>query len=150
MIYNNLAGALRQQGKVAESGPYYRKALDNARALYGEDNTTTIMARSNHAFWLLDDGQADLAAAEQRAALANAERILGGKHEVTAEILRGLAEAEIALGQRTQARAHAERARAILVGLYGDAPGPLAQVRETMAKLDTPDAPRSSLVAETK
>lgn len=150
MIYNNLAGALRQQGKVAESGPYYRKALDNARALYGEDNMTTIMARTNHAFWLLDDGQADLAAAEQRAALANAERMLGGKHEVTAEILRGLAEAEIALGQRTPARAHAERAREILVGLYGDAPGPLAQVRETLAKLDAPDAPRSSLLAETK
>ncbi|WP_369935090.1 protein kinase domain-containing protein [Xanthomonas tesorieronis] len=150
MIYNNLAGALRQQGKVAESGPYYRKALDSARTRYPEDHPTTIMARTNHAFWLLDDGQAQAAAAEQRAALADAERVLGGKHEVTAEILRGLAEAEIALGQREQARAHAERTRDILVGLYGDAPGPLAQVRETLAKLDAPDAPRSAVVAETK
>ncbi|MBN6149154.1 serine/threonine protein kinase [Xanthomonas sp. AmX2] len=152
MIHANLAGALRQQGKLTESGPHYRAALHGWRAKYGDEHLSSIIARTNHAFWLLDDGQPQRSAAEQRAALASAERAVGERHAVTAEILRGLAEAEIALGQPVPARGHAERARGILIGLYGDADGPLASVRETLAKLDAGDvAPVAAIhAAETK
>ncbi|SBV50281.1 serine/threonine kinase [Xanthomonas bromi] len=99
MIEGNLAGALRQQGKLTEAGPYYRSAMERARAAFGNDAPATITYRSNHAFWLLDDGQVEASLAEQRAALIASERVLGRAHPQTAEILRGMSEAERRLGQ---------------------------------------------------
>ncbi|NIJ78425.1 non-specific serine/threonine protein kinase/serine/threonine-protein kinase [Xanthomonas campestris] len=133
MVESNLAHALRQQGKLAEAGPHYRATLERASALFGDDAPATITYRSNHAFWLLDDGQLDASLAEQRAALATSLRVLGRAHPQTAEILRGLSEAERRLGQMAAARDHAEQALQILTGIYGDAEEPLRAVRQTLA-----------------
>ncbi|MCT8360589.1 serine/threonine-protein kinase [Xanthomonas citri pv. anacardii] len=139
MIEGNLAGALRQQGKVAEAGPYYRRALERARAAFGNDAPATIAYRSNHAFWLLDDGQVEASLAEQRAALTASERVLGRAHPQTAEILRGMSEAERRLGQTMAARDHAQQALQILTGIFGDADAPLRAARQTLASA-TPTA----------
>ncbi len=138
MIEGNLAGALRQQGKVAEAGPYYRRALERARAAFGNDAPVTIAYRSNHAFWLLDDGQVDASLAEQRAALTASERVLGRAHPQTAEILRGMSEAERRLGQTVAARDHARQALQILTGIFGDADAPLRAARQTLASATPP------------
>ncbi|MFC0154779.1 tetratricopeptide repeat protein [Xanthomonas dyei] len=133
MVEANLAGALRQQGKVAEAGPYYREALERTRAVFGDDAPATISMRSNHAFWLLDAGQAAASLAEQRAALATSLRVLGRAHPQTAEILRGMSEAERTLGQAAAARAHAQQAVQVLTGIFGDAEAPLRAARQTLA-----------------
>ncbi|WP_425509524.1 protein kinase domain-containing protein [Xanthomonas maliensis] len=136
MVEGNLAGALRQQGKIAAAGPYYRAAWQRARVVFGEDAPRTITFRSNHAFWLLDDGQAEAALAEQTAALAAALRVLGRNHQQTAEILRGMSEAERALGRLPAARAHATEAVQILTTIYGDADAPLRAARHTLASAE--------------
>lgn len=125
MVESNLADALRQQGKLADAGPHYRAILERARTLFGDDAPATIGYRSNHALWLLDDGQLDASLAEQRASLASSMRVLGRTHPQTAEILRGLSEAERRLGQLAAARDHAQQALQILTGIYGDTEQPL-------------------------
>ncbi|MFB0371362.1 tetratricopeptide repeat protein [Xanthomonas euvesicatoria] len=152
MVEGNLAGALRQQGKLAEAGPYYRRTLERARAAFGNDAPATIAYRSNHAFWLLDDGQVEASLAEQRAALAASERVLGRAHPQTAEILRGMSEAERRLGQTVAARDHAQQALQILTGIFGNADQPLRAARQTLAlatpPVDTSEAQTTTSVAQ--
>lgn len=155
MVEGNLAGALRQQGKVAEAGPHYRAALERARTVFGEQAPETIASRSNHAFWLLDAGQAAQSLAEQRAALAASLQVLGRAHPQTAEILRGMSEAERTLGQTADARVHAQQAVQILTGIFGNAEEPLRAARQTLAQVQpaTPapadaDAASTSVVAQ--
>jgi len=139
MVHANLAGALRQQGndaKIAEAGPHYRYALDYALKHEGHEAPMTIMARGNHANWLLDDRQPQRALEEQRAVLALSEKVFGPEHDVTAEVLRGLGQAQTALGDFRDARASLERSLAILVKIHGNAEGPLARIRESIARLD--------------
>jgi len=143
MLHANLGGALRQQGtpeKISEAGPHYRYALDGFNAKNGPENFRTIVARHNHANWLLDDGQVQKAHEEQLAVLEIARRVLGEKSGVTAEIHRGLAEVELKLGNLGQARAHAERALELKMESSGDAEGPLARTRETLAKIAAAEA----------
>ncbi|WP_184620821.1 serine/threonine-protein kinase [Xanthomonas sp. 3058] len=136
MVQANLADALRQQGKLAEAGAHYRAAMERARAAFGSDAPATIAYRSNHAFWLLDDGQVEAALDEQRAALAASLRGLGRAHPQTAEILRGMSEAERRLGQTVAARDHARQALQILTGIFGDAEEPLRAARQTLALIE--------------
>ncbi|WP_184650833.1 protein kinase domain-containing protein [Xanthomonas euroxanthea] len=147
MVEGNLAHALRQQGKLAEAGPHYRAAMERARTVFGDDAQATITYRSNHALWLLDAGQVDAALAEQRASLASSLRVLGRAHPQTAEILRGMSEAERRLGQRAAARAHAQQALQILTGIYGDAEEPLRAARLTLAQVTPASAPPATASA---
>lgn len=136
MIHGNLAGALRQQGKVEEAGPHYRFAYEQALKQGGPEAPNTIMTRHNLANWLLDAGQTERAHEEQRACLLLAERVFGAENSVTAEVLRGLGLSQIALGQLSEARTSLERALAIKTSLYGDADGPLARIRESIDTLE--------------
>ncbi|MCX7557217.1 serine/threonine-protein kinase [Xanthomonadaceae bacterium JHOS43] len=136
----NLAGALRQQGKIEEAGPHYRFAYERALAEHGPDSTIAIMTRANLANWLRDSGQLETAHAQQTASLAQAVDSLGPEHDMVAEILRGLGLTQIALGHLPEARASLERSRAILTARYGDAAGPLARIRESIAALEAAEA----------
>ncbi|MCC8473983.1 tetratricopeptide repeat protein [Xanthomonas arboricola] len=149
MVESNLAHALRQQGKLADAGPHYRAVLERARTLFGDDAPATIGYRSNHALWLLDNGQLDASLDEQRASLASSMRILGRAHPQTAEILRGLSEAERRLGQLAAARDHAQQALQILTGIYGDAEQPLRAARQTLALVAPAKALAATSSAET-
>lgn len=135
MVHNNLGGALRQQGKVEEAGPHYRYAYEYNLEHSGAEAPNTLMARHNLANWLLDDGQIEKAYDEQTACLAISERTFGPEHNVTAEVLRGLGMAQLALGRLAEARASLERSLAIKTALFGDAEGPLARLHENLAQL---------------
>ncbi|MFC7520010.1 tetratricopeptide repeat protein [Xanthomonas populi] len=73
----------------------------------------------------------DASLAEQRAALASSLRVLGRAHPQTAEILRGMSEAERRLGQSVASRDHAEQALQILTGIFGNAEEPLRAAGQT-------------------
>ena len=143
-----LGSALREQGKVKAAGPYYRQAMEYNLKRYGADAFNAIVTRHNHANWLLADGQPLAAEHEQTALLGIAEARLGDVHQVTAEILRGLAEAELALGKRPAARRHAERSLQIIEKLYGEA-GKEAQrdIRDTLARIDSVPAEKPAAKA---
>jgi hypothetical protein len=143
MVHANLGGALRQQGgaaKIAEAGPHYRLAYEHSLQRNGPEAPMTLMLRGNHAHWLLDDGQAQAARDEQVAVLALSEKVLGPESKSTAEFLRGLGLSQIALGDLAAARASLERSLAIHIALFGDAEGPLARIRESVAKLEAAEA----------
>jgi len=132
-----LASALRQQGRLEESGPHYRAAMEWSIAHSGPESLDALINRHNHANWLLAAGRTRESQQEQRALLEIAERTLSRDHPVTAEILRGLAEAELALGDVGRAHAHAGAALAAMRAVYGDGrDDPLRSVRETLAKVE--------------
>lgn len=132
-----LASALRQQGRLEESGPHYRAAMEWSIAHSGPESLDALINRHNHANWLLAAGRTRESQQEQRALLEIAERTLSRDHPVTAEILRGLAEAELALGDVDGAHAHARAALAAMRAVYGDGrDDPLRSVRETLAKVE--------------
>jgi eukaryotic-like serine/threonine-protein kinase len=108
-IVSNLAGALRQQGtpqKIAESGPYYRRALDGARKKSGDKHPNTIMATHNYANYVLDTGDAAQAIALQNQALALSTEVLGPDHAVTGEIHFGLGKALLSAKRYAEAEKH--------------------------------------------
>lgn len=140
MIHGNLAGALRQQGKVEEAGPHYAFAYERALQQSGAEAPNTIMTRHNRANWLLDAGQVELAYEEQVACLALAEKVFGANNNVTSEVLRGIGLAQIARGQLVDARAQLDRSLLIKTELFGNASGPLARLREAFTTLEAAEA----------
>ncbi len=95
-IVGNLGGALRQQGtpeKIAESGPYYKRAMDESRKKYGEKHQNTVIATHNYANYLLDVDKVDEAVATQQRALAMSIEVLGPDTAVTGEVHYGLGKA---------------------------------------------------------
>jgi tetratricopeptide (TPR) repeat protein/predicted Ser/Thr protein kinase len=136
-----LGSALREQGKVAEAGPHYRAAMEWNAKRYGPESQAAVMTRHNHANWLLAAGQAAASRDEQQALLGIADRTLGRVNPITAEILRGLAEAELATGDRTGAHQHAIAAVDAMREVYGDAhEGALRDVRRTLQKVEAAGA----------
>ncbi len=140
MIHSNLGGALRQQGKVAEAGPHYRYAMEHALQHKGPEAPLTLFTRHNYANWMLDNGQAQEALAEQQALLGPYERVFGPDSDATAEVFRGQGLALIALGRLGDARTSLEQALRIKTALYGDAEGPLARIRESFQTLEAAEA----------
>lgn len=132
-----LGSALREQGKIQEAGPYYRAAMEWSATRYGPDAISSIVARHNHANWLLAAGQAQDSKQEQRALLEIAEPAIGRNNPVTGEILRGLAEAELVLDERDAARRHAQAALQVMREVYGEEhEGALRDARATLAKVE--------------
>ncbi len=113
-IVANLAGALRQQGtpeKIAESGPYYKRAYDAILRKYGDNNQNAVIATHNYANYLLEVGDTAQATALQRKALATSKHMLGPDHAVTGEIEYGLGKALL------QARHYAEAETMLLAAI---------------------------------
>jgi non-specific serine/threonine protein kinase/serine/threonine-protein kinase len=107
-MVTNLAGALRQQGtpeKIAESGPYYRRAADGFLALYGPEHPRALMTRSNLGNFLLDTGETEAAYEAHRVAVAGARTVLGESHPALSEMLRGLGRSATATGRYEEAEA---------------------------------------------
>lgn len=132
-----LGSALREQGKVEEAGPYYRATMEWNAKRYGPDTFSSVMTRHNHANWLLAAGHAQQSKQEQDASLEIAERVLGRDNHVTGEILRGLAEAELVLGEVVAARGHAQQSLQVMRAVYGDEhEGVLRDALATLAKVE--------------
>ncbi|MGH8041540.1 MAG: protein kinase domain-containing protein [Rudaea sp.] len=156
-IASNLAGALRQQGtpeKIAESGPYYRRAFDYTNKRYGADHPNTIVAESNYANYLADVNDTQQAILLQQQALAAVDRH-GGLPDIKGEIQYQLGRLLDRSGQYAQAEplllaGNAEKAHELgadhwrmaeydraLVDLYTrwDKPEQAAHWRAELAKL---------------
>jgi tetratricopeptide (TPR) repeat protein len=121
-IVSNLGGALRQQGtpeKIAESGPYYKRALDATRKKYGDKHPNVARATHNYANYLLDVGDTAQAIALQEQAAAMANEIFGAGHEVTGEIQFGLGKALLKGGRYAEAEHALLAAVASKEKLYG-------------------------------
>ncbi len=88
-VVSNLAGALRQQGtpeKIAESGPYYLRAYQTARKIYGDHNVSTVIAAGNYGNYLLETGQVAQAIALEQAGLKESLELTGASSDVTGEM----------------------------------------------------------------
>jgi eukaryotic-like serine/threonine-protein kinase len=121
-IVSNLGGALRQQGtpeKIAESGPYYKRALDSTRKKYGDRHPNTIKATHNYANYLLDVGDTTQAIALQQQVVAQAREVFGADHDVYAEGQFGLGKALLRAGRYAEAEPALLTAIAIKEKTYG-------------------------------
>ncbi|HRQ63958.1 MAG TPA: serine/threonine-protein kinase [Xanthomonadaceae bacterium] len=119
-VISNLAGALRQQGKIQESGPFYRRALEGLVATQGEAHPRSIVARHNHANFLLNTDQPEAALDEQLKALALAEPLWGREHPITSEIIGAVGKAWIDLGRLDEAEAIIGEALALKRRIHGE------------------------------
>ncbi|SBV37640.1 Serine/threonine protein kinase [uncultured Stenotrophomonas sp.] len=132
-----LGSALRELGKVAEAGPHYRAAMEWHIAHSGPEAFSSVATRGNYGNWLLAAGRAQESADELGSVLEIAERTLGRNSAVTAEILRGLADAELALGRLAAARQHAAAALQVMQDIYGEQnEASLRDMRETLQKVE--------------
>lgn len=137
-MITNLAGALRQQGsaeKIAESGPWYRRAADGFLALYGPDHPRSLMTRSNLGNFLLDTGEPEQAYEAHRAALDGARKALGGNHPALSEMLRGLGRSATATGRYAEAEAALRESLSIRTEQFGAADRRTADSRKALIEL---------------
>jgi non-specific serine/threonine protein kinase/serine/threonine-protein kinase len=121
-IVSNLGGALRQQGtpeKIAESGPYYKRALDSTLKKYGAKHPNAIKATHNYANYLLDVGDTTQAIALQQQVVAQAREVFGTDHDVYAEGQFGLGKALLRAGRYAEAEPALLAAIAIKQKTYG-------------------------------
>jgi eukaryotic-like serine/threonine-protein kinase len=128
-----LASALRQNGKLQESGVYYRQALASATALYGEHSAITLRFASNYANFELANGDPAAALARLKILEPMLIREIGAEHPDMSDLYRTRAKALVALKQRDAARQSWQQALAIDRKAYGDDKHPL--VLEDLAGL---------------
>ena len=115
-----LGSALRLGGKLDESRPYYRAALDRATQAWGADNTRTLNYELNYANLEVASGQADPALQRLARIEPALTTSLGAENPSLAELERTRARALAALGRNTAARQAWQRALAIDRKVFGD------------------------------
>lgn len=131
-----LASSLRQQGKVAEAGPHYRRAMEWNAERFGPESPQALIARHNHANWLLSDGQAPAAVDEQLAVLEVVRDKLGDTHQLARHALRELAEAQLVLGRLDEARRNALAAIETTRAATGGSEAALRDANDTLARIE--------------
>ena len=125
--YANLAGALRQGGKLAESERYYRQAFDVALKKYGPDNDTTVQLGINLANYETAAGAPAAALKRLEELRALVEKRFPGAHQVHIEALRTEARAHRALNQNQQARALWQEVLKLDLAVFGKTDHPQYQ-----------------------
>jgi serine/threonine-protein kinase len=126
-----LGSALRLGGKLDESRPYYRLALERATQAWGADNTRTLNYELNYANLEVASGQADPALQRLARIEPALTTSLGAESPSMAELERTRARALTALGRSTAARQAWQRALAIDRKVFGDDTHP--QIVEDLA-----------------
>src|SRR5690606_1625963 len=104
---------LRLAGDIDGSLAAYRRALDNHRAVLGDDNRRTATAENNLALGLLHAGRYPDAQQHFGRALATLDRLGAGDGDAAASILNNLAALALFRGELGQAEAHFARALAV-------------------------------------
>ena len=135
-LIGNLGGALRQGGKVAESGAYYRRAAEGFSAKLGDQHPRAIMTRHNYGNYQLDAGDAEASLETQRTVYARAVQTFGNEHPVVAEILEGWGKAATALGHWDEAQARLDESLAMKTRIYGADHHALDATKEARAELE--------------
>jgi eukaryotic-like serine/threonine-protein kinase len=132
-----LGSALRLGGKVAESEPWYRQALEQSRAFSGPDSSDTARYEANYANLEIDLGR-------PAAALVRIDRVFplmikyGGDHGLgVIEAWRTRGRAYTALGRNGEARNAWQQALAIGYEVYGRDDHPMTKEdRDALAALE--------------
>ncbi|QBB71423.1 tetratricopeptide repeat protein [Pseudolysobacter antarcticus] len=129
-----LGSALRQQGKLKESEPYYRLALDSARTAYGDDNLITLAYGLNYANFEVASGATTAALQRLQEIEPRLVKVVGADHPDLAELHRTRAFALTALKQNEAARSSWQHALIIDRKVFGSDTHP--QVLEDIAKIE--------------
>ena len=74
---------LQEQGKLSESEPYRREALEKSRRVLGEEHPDTVLAIKNMGFLLQEEGKLSEAEPYFREVLEKQRRVLGEEHPFT-------------------------------------------------------------------
>ena len=134
-LIGNLGGALRQGGKLDESGPYYERAANGFSAKLGDEHPRAIMTRHNYGNYQLDAGDAEASLETQKTVYARAVQTFGNEHPVVAEILEGWGKAATALGHWDEAQARLDESLAMKTRIYGADHHALDATKEAIAAL---------------
>lgn len=102
---NNLAGVLKEQGRLDEAEPMYRRALETLERVNGEQHPNTLAAMNNLATLLVDLGRLDDAEPLFRGALRRLREVLDEGHPTVLGITHNLANLLRRQGKLDQAAA---------------------------------------------
>jgi CHAT domain-containing protein/tetratricopeptide (TPR) repeat protein len=101
--YNNVAANLNSQGKYAEAGPLFQKALDICRKALGEEHPDTARSYNNLAGNLDNQGKYAEAGPLYKKALDIRRKVLGEEHPDTAVSYNNIAANLQSQGQYAEA-----------------------------------------------
>ena len=110
---NNLANVLLDEGRLSEARAAYERALAIDRANRGPEHPETMITLHNVGRMLEAEERWDEALAVHREVLAIRERIFTESHAAIGTTLVRIATCELALGDKDDARADLDRAKAI-------------------------------------
>jgi eukaryotic-like serine/threonine-protein kinase len=133
--YANYAGALRQSGKLAQSGPYYAKALALAQASANPDSGYVMMLQVNMANFELDSGQLSQAMQRLQQVQTSGLRSLDAAHPLQSEWLRTRAKIYAAQKQNAAARADWQ---SVLLWCQKHDPSSIPEAQKAIAALAGP------------
>jgi tetratricopeptide (TPR) repeat protein len=119
MVVGNIGGALRQQGKVEASGPYYQRAADALRDRFGPGHPRALQTRHNYGNYLFDAGRYQDAYDTQAEVIRLGRETFGEHHAVIGEALEWQGRAAAALGDTGQAEALLRAALAMKTEIHG-------------------------------
>ena len=102
-VRNNLAGAYRSAGRLAEAIELYEQVLDECKRLLGTDHPDTLNTRNNLAHAYLSVGRFGEAVELFEQVLAERERVLGSDHPYTLNTRNNLAGAYDSVGRFAEA-----------------------------------------------
>ncbi len=136
-VASMIGSALRLGGDVAASQPWYQRALEDGRAVYGADNSATLRLEVNYANLEVELGQPQ-AALDRLERVGEATREYRGPRSLGVRNWRtSRARALAAVGRIAQARSEWTEALSIDRELYGDDSHPnVVEDLEALAALD--------------
>ena len=102
-VRNNLAGAYRSAGRLAEAIELYEQVLDECKRLLGTDHPDTLTVRNNLAVAYCSVGRFGEAVELFEQVLAERERVLGSDHPYTLNTRNNLAGAYDSVGRFAEA-----------------------------------------------
>ena len=131
----NLASLLRDQGKLAEAEPLYRRALAGSEAQLGEAHPSTLASVNNLAILLKNQGKLAEAEPLYRRALAGYEAQLGEAHPQTGDAHFNFAIFMEAKGDMDAALHHLRAAARTYEQCYGVEHAETLDAQERIARL---------------
>jgi non-specific serine/threonine protein kinase/serine/threonine-protein kinase len=135
MLVSNLAGALRQSGALAESGPYYQRSYQSALKRFGPDHLRTLIVQGNYGNYLTEAGQPEHAKPLQEAAARGVCEKLGVADAACIESRRGLSDTLIALGDLDGAEKQLSAAELAFAELSGASPSLKNKLEDSRKRL---------------
>ncbi|MEV0320831.1 FxSxx-COOH system tetratricopeptide repeat protein [Streptomyces sp. NPDC050658] len=120
LVLTNAADYLLEEGKVSRATDYYRRSLEVATRVLGEDHPDTLISRNNLAYAYESVGDVGRAVPLYERTLADRVRVLGEDHPDTLMSRNNLAHAYVSVGDVGRAVPMFERSLADCVRVLGE------------------------------